>query len=80
MPDPEPEIADTKPAVVKLEAGVHFWCACGKSSHQPLCDGSHKGTGIGPVRLELTEEKTLALCNCKHSGDKPYCDGTHASL
>lgn len=79
MPD-EPEAADNKPAVVKLEPGEYWWCACGKSDHQPFCDGSHQGTGLGPQKLVITEEKTLALCNCKHSGDKPYCDGSHASL
>ena len=22
----------------------YYWCSCGKSSKQPFCDGSHKGT------------------------------------
>jgi CDGSH-type Zn-finger protein len=76
----EPTIADRKPAVLELEAGTYFWCACGKSAGQPFCDGSHKGTGMAPMKLELTEKKQVALCQCKHSGGKPYCDGTHKKV
>jgi CDGSH-type Zn-finger protein len=76
----EPRVFDRKPQVMQLEAGDWWWCACGLSSTQPFCDGSHKGTGLGPVKITLTESKTVALCNCKHSGDKPFCDGTHKSL
>ncbi|HIH09147.1 MAG TPA: CDGSH iron-sulfur domain-containing protein [Candidatus Diapherotrites archaeon] len=33
------------PAEVHLEAGKKSaWCACGRSSNQPFCDGSHKKT------------------------------------
>lgn len=76
----EPIIADKKPAVLDLEAGNHAWCACGKSSNQPFCDGSHKGTGIQPIVFKLDEAKRVALCNCKQSANKPYCDGTHSGL
>ena len=35
---------------VDVEQGKsYFWCSCGKSSKQPLCDGSHKGTEFNPV-------------------------------
>jgi len=27
-----------------VEGKSYFWCTCGKSSKQPFCDGSHKGT------------------------------------
>ena len=27
----------------------YYWCSCGKSSKQPFCDGSHKGTEFNPV-------------------------------
>ena len=37
-----PTIAGTKPVVLELEAGTHYWCACGRSSNQPFCDGSHE--------------------------------------
>ena len=30
---------------VDVEQGKsYYWCSCGKSSKQPFCDGSHKGT------------------------------------
>ena len=28
------------------EGKSYFWCSCGKSSKQPLCDGSHKGLSL----------------------------------
>ena len=80
MADTEPTIASKKPAVFKIEPGTYWWCACGKSSDQPFCDGSHKGTGFQPMKVEIEEEKTIALCNCKHSENKPFCDGSHAKL
>ena len=24
----------------------YYWCSCGKSSKQPFCDSSHKGSGF----------------------------------
>ncbi len=75
-----PVIFDTKPAVVELGAGDHWWCSCGLSCHQPLCDGSHCGTGLAPRKFTLLERRTVALCNCKHSSNSPFCDGTHAAL
>jgi len=71
---------DNKPAVIKLGAGSHFWCACGHSENQPFCDGAHKGTAIAPIKFVLEEEKTIALCNCKKTNSPPFCDGTHSSL
>ena len=75
-----PEIYDKKPAVLNLEAGVYWWCSCGKSQKQPFCDGSHKGTGMKPIKFELEEAERVALCNCKHSATKPRCDGSHSRL
>ncbi len=76
----EPHIAGRKPQVMQLASGDWWWCACGRSGTQPFCDGSHKGSGIAPVKFTLEEAKTVALCNCKHSGNKPLCDGSHAAL
>ena len=76
----EPKIFDKKPAMVSLEPGTYFWCACGLSTNQPFCSGMHKGTGITPLKFEVEEKKNVWLCNCKHSGNKPFCDGTHKTL
>ncbi len=75
-----PNIAAKSPAVLTLAPGVYWWCACGLSAKQPYCDGSHKGSEFSPRKLELAEEKTVALCNCKHTQNAPLCDGTHAKL
>ena len=75
-----PEVPQKSPYVLELEAGKYYWCSCGKSSKQPFCDGSHKGTEFTPKLVELTEAKKVALCGCKHSANGVYCDGTHAKL
>ena len=56
----------------------YAWCACGKSSNQPFCDGKHKGTNITPIVFENKKEGNIALCGCKKTGNPPYCDGTHS--
>lgn len=73
----EPRVCDTKPLVLEVEAGTHFWCSCGHSSHQPFCDGSHKGTGLQPVKFTCAEPTTVRWCQCKHTGTAPVCDGSH---
>ena len=38
----EPTIAGRAPIAIDVEAGkTYYWCACGRSKSQPLCDGSH---------------------------------------
>jgi len=76
----EPKIAQKSPFVSKVSPGPYWWCACGGSKTQPFCDGSHKGTGFTPIKMEITEEKTVAWCGCKHSKNAPFCDGSHSGL
>jgi len=76
----KPKIADTKPAVLELEPGDYFWCACGLSNTQPFCDGTHKGSGFAPKKVTLDAKQRVALCNCKHSANPPFCDGSHSGL
>ena len=77
----EPIPAQKAPYRVTLEAGRRYaWCACGRSSKQPFCDGSHKEVGLAPVVFTAEETKDVSLCGCKQTGNRPYCDGTHSTL
>ncbi len=76
----EPRIAATKPAVLELEPGTYYWCACGRSANQPWCDGSHEVTDFTPEEVIIEKKKRYAMCQCKHTGNPPFCDGTHAKL
>ena len=77
----DPVVAQKAPYGVDVEAGrKYFWCACGKSSNQPFCDGSHEGTEFLPVKFEATESKKVFFCGCKHTGTPVMCDGTHNGL
>ena len=40
-------------AVDVVEGKSYYWCSCGKSSKQPFCDGSHKGSEFNPVAEEI---------------------------
>ena len=75
-----PNIVDTKPTVLELEAGTYFWCSCGQSKNQPFCDGGHKGTEFVPEKVVLESPQKVALCLCKHSKNGAFCDGSHAKL
>ena len=38
------------PIAIEVEKDKsYYWCSCGKSSKQPFCDASHKGTKFSPV-------------------------------
>ena len=76
----EPTIAQKVPYVLDMKPGSFYWCTCGKSKSQPFCDGSHKGSGFAPLKVDLPEAKKVAWCGCKHSANKPFCDGSHSKL
>ena len=76
----EPIVCQKKPLVQKAEPGDYWWCACGRSKGQPFCDGSHKGTELGPKKVTVDASGTVAWCMCKHSGEGAFCDGTHSRL
>lgn len=76
-----PEVAARAPIAVDVEAGkTYWWCACGKSSRQPFCDGSHKGSGFSPQPFEAKTSAKVWFCACKHSRNQPLCDGSHKTL
>lgn len=69
------------PYRVEVEEGKsYFWCACGLSSNQPFCDGSHKGSEFSPMKYTAEKDGMVAFCGCRQSGNQPMCDGTHRSL
>jgi glutamate synthase domain-containing protein 2 len=74
----KPIIADNKPVQVNLTKGdEYYFCACGRSTNQPFCDGSHAGTEFKPKKFVADESTDAYLCQCKHSANSPFCDGTH---
>lgn len=73
----KPDCPQSFPYAAELDSGDHYWCACGKSKTQPLCDGSHKGTEFVPFKFSVTEKKTYQLCGCKKTMNPPFCDGSH---
>jgi CDGSH-type Zn-finger protein len=77
----DPVIFQKAPMPVDVEEGkTYFWCACGKSAKQPFCDGSHKDTGIAPVKMTADASKKVFFCGCKYSAKAPLCDGSHNKL
>ena len=46
---------------IEVEQGKsYYWCSCGKSSKQPFCDGSHKGTEFNPVAYKAEETAVIS--------------------
>ena len=74
-------VAQKGPYAVDVVAGKeYYWCACGRSSRQPLCEGSHRVTDITPLPYKADETKTVFFCGCKQTNRKPLCDGSHSRL
>ena len=77
----DPVIAQKAPFAVEVEAGKsYFWCSCGRSANQPFCDGSHKDTGLTPVKYTAEKDGRAFFCGCKNSANAPMCDGSHSKL
>jgi CDGSH-type Zn-finger protein len=78
---PDPIVAQKSPVAVDVEAGKsYFWCACGRSVAQPFCDGSHKDTGLAPIKWTAPQTKQVFFCGCKQTDGAPLCDGSHSRL
>lgn len=77
----EAVVAGKGPFGVVVEQGkTYWWCAYGRSTSQPFCDGSHKGTDLEPVKYVAEDDVMVAFCGCKRSRLKPRCDDTHISI
>jgi CDGSH-type Zn-finger protein len=76
-----PEIGGRAPLPIDVVAGKsYWWCACGRSTTQPFCDGSHKSSSFTPVEYKAAETTKAFFCTCKRSARKPLCDGSHKKL
>ncbi len=76
-----PHIAQRAPIKVAVEEGKsYWWCVCGLSSKQPLCDGTHKSGGFRPLEWKATKTGDVWFCGCKHTTTAPLCDGTHKTV
>lgn len=74
-------IAQKAPYAVEVVTGEnYFWCSCGRSRQQPLCDGSHKDSGFTPLKYAAQQNETLYFCGCKQTKTPPLCDGQHKQL
>jgi CDGSH iron-sulfur domain-containing protein 3 len=81
MSDATPNVPQKAPIKVAVEAGkTYYWCTCGHSKSQPMCDGAHKGSTFVPQAYTADVTGDKWFCACKHSGNKPMCDGAHKNL
>ncbi len=81
MSESLPIVAQKGSYKMEVEAGKsYWWCACGKSSTQPFCDGAHKGSGFRPMEFKAEESGIVSFCGCKGSSKAPRCDGSHRNL
>lgn len=74
-------IAAKEPQEVSVKAGKNYaWCACGLSSNQPLCDGTHQKGDLRPLLFKPEKDAEVWLCQCKQTKNPPFCDGTHNAI
>ncbi|CAL8077780.1 unnamed protein product [Calicophoron daubneyi] len=60
------------------------WCACGLTSTQPWCDGTHTLTSFQPLSWVTTSppegKDYISICLCRYTKTPPICDGSHKKL
>ena len=63
---------------VEVQVGKKYaWYACGLSSKQFFCDGTHKTMDFSPIIFAAEETKDMYFCGCKQTESAPMCDGAH---
>jgi CDGSH-type Zn-finger protein len=62
------------PLEIDETPGIFAWCRCGRSRFRPYCDGSHAGTGIDPVIVEIDTAAKVRWCGCTRTATAPFCD------
>lgn len=60
-------IMHQEPAQIALNTGTHYICSCGQSKNLPYCDGSHQGTKLKPLVLELESPQTVEISDLPQS-------------
>ena len=79
--DTRPRTGRIEPIVMELKAGkTYYWCRCGRSATQPLCDGSHEGTSFQPMMYKPSADMKVRMCACKRTKKPPFCDGSHLDI
>ncbi len=78
----KPITPQNEPYRVQVQAEKEYHvCMCGKSQKQPLCDGNHAGSGIGPRTFIAEKDEMIAFCGCKYTKNETgKCDGAHHEL
>jgi len=77
----EARIPALSPAPLELREGeTVYWCTCGRSKNQPLCDGSHAGTDFTPLAWTAEKDGKYFFCQCKRTQNPPLCDGSHKKI
>ena len=50
---------NNKPFPVEVEAGkTYYWCTCGKTANEPLCNGAHKDSEKVPLPFKAEASET----------------------